>query len=446
MRHAGKGFREKAVDSGTTSDSAEDAPSWLVQRGLVPESGPRRTLAVGSFINMIGNGLFMTGSALFFTRSVGLSVSQVGAGMGAASLIGLAAGIPVGRLADVRGAKGTYLVTLIVQGIAMAAVTLVHSFWLFVAVICVTQLASSAGAASRGPLIRGFGGANPTQFRSYLRAANNLAGACGALAAGVVVQLDTRNAYLTLVLVNALTFLACAAIISRLPHLDPVQAPSMTSRWIALKDKPYLAVTLLDSIMSIHGQVLLFALPLWIVGHSNAPRWLVGASAVTNTLIVVSLQVRTSRKVDSNAAAARAVRRAAVAFLAGMALIAASGGMPRVPAAGLIIVGVVVHTIGELWHAAGSFELSFGLAPAHAQGQYSGLFGMGHGLTNAAAPTILALFCIDWGARGWLAMGAIFIGVGLAMPYVARWAERTRTSELRQRPVSAGQYRSSPSA
>lgn len=403
---------------------------WLVRRGLVPESGPRRTLAVGSFINMIGNGLFMTGSALFFTRSVGLSVSQVGAGMGAASLIGLGAGIPIGRLADVRGAKRTYLVTLVVQGIAMAAVTLVHSFWLFVAVICVSQLASSASAASRGPLIRGFGGANPTQFRSYLRAANNLAGACGALAAGVVVQLDTRNAYLALVLGNALTFLACAAIIGRLPHLDPVQAPPMTSRWIALKDKPYVVVTVLDGIMSIHGQVLLFALPLWIVGHSNSPRWLVGASAVINTLIVVALQVRASRKVDSNAAAARAVGRAAVAFLAGMALIAASEGMPRALATGLIIVGVVVHTIGELWHSAGSFELSFGLAPAHAQGQYSGLFGMGHGLMNAAAPTILAIFCIDWGARGWLAMGAIFIGVGLAMPYVSRWAERTRTSEF----------------
>ncbi|KUN74869.1 MFS transporter [Streptomyces canus] len=379
---------------------------------------------------MIGNGLFMTGSALFFTRSVGLSVAQVGAGMGAASLVGLAAGIPIGRLADLRGPKGTYIVTLVVQGVAMAALTLVRSFWLFVAVICVTQLASSASAAARGPLIRGFGGTNPTKFRAYLRAVNNLAGSCGALVAGVVVQLDTRNAYLALVLGNALTFLACAAILSRLPHLDPAQAPLMTNRWIALKDKPYIAMTVLDSIMAMHGQVLLFALPLWIVGHSDTPHWLVGASAVINTLMVVALQVRASRNVDSNAAAARTVGRSAVAFLVGMALIAATGGTPKAVATGLIIAGVVVHTIGELWHSAGSFELSFGLAPAHSQGQYSGLFGMGHGLMNAMAPSILGLFCITWGARGWLTMGAIFIATGLAVPYVARWAERTRTNEF----------------
>lgn len=430
MPRTSKNSGEKPTDADSAVESAEDVPSWLVHRGLMPEPGPRRILAAGSFVNMIGNGLFMTGSALFFTRSVGLSVTQVGAGMGAASLIGLAAGIPIGRLADVRGAKETYLVTLVVQGIAMVALTFIHSFWPFAAVICLTQLASSASVASRGPLIRGFGGANPTKFRSYLRAANNLAGSCGALAAGVVVELDTRNAYLSLILGNALTFLACAAVISRLPHLDPVQAPPMTSRWMALKDKPYMAVTVLDSIMSIHGQVLLFALPLWIVGHSNAPRWLVGASAVINTLMVVALQVRASRNVNSNAAAARAVRRSAVAFLTGMALVAATGGIPSALATGLIIIGVVVHTVGELWHSAGSFELSFGLAPAHAQGQYSGLFGMGHGLTNAAAPTILGLFCITWGTPGWLAMGAIFVLAGLAMPSVTRWAERTRTNEF----------------
>lgn len=419
---------------GTTVEEAEkpEFPQpWAVARGLIPERGPRRLLALAFFVNMIGNGLYMTGAALFFTRSVGLSVAQVGLGMGAASLVGLVAGIPVGRLADVRGARETYLVTLAVQAVAMASLVLVQTFWLFVLVICVTQLANSASVASRGPLIRGFGGASPTKFRAYLRATNNLAGSAGALAAGVVVHLDTRAAYAALILGNAFTFAACALVIARLPRLVPVPAPPMADRWMALKDKPYMTVTVLDGLLTMQGQVLVFALPLWIVGQTDAPRWLVGVCAVINTLIVVVFQVRASRGIDSNAGAIRAVRRAGLVFLLGMALIAVTGDLSPAAATALILAGVVVHTVGELWQAAASFELNFGLAPAHAQGQYSGLFGMGHGLTNAITPTVLGLLCVTWGAPGWLVMGGFFVVVGMAMPYAIRWAERTRVVEPR---------------
>ncbi|MGW1029956.1 MFS transporter [Streptomyces sp. NPDC002577] len=411
-------------------------PSWLVTRGLLPERGPRRTLALATFISMIGNGLFMTGAALFYTRSVGLSVTQVGLAMGVAALVGLVAGVPAGRVADRRGSREMYLALLCVQAVAMAALVLVHSFGAFVLTISLTQLASSAGAAVRGPLTRGFAGPNPTKYRSYLRAAGNLAGACGALMAGVVVQLDTRGAYVALVLADALSFLLCAAVVTRLPHLPPVREPepvsasetSPTDRWGVLKNHPYMAVTVLDSVMSLQGHVLVFALPLWIVGHSEAPQWLVGVCAVVNTLMVVAFQVRASRRIVSNASAGRVAVRSGIAFLLGMAAIAAAAGMPGWLAAVVIIAGVVVHTIGELWHTAASFELSFGLAPAHAQGQYSGLHATGAGVASSLAPSVLALFCITWGVPGWLALGAVFVLAGLAMPCAVRWAEQARAA------------------
>ncbi|MER5704726.1 hypothetical protein ABT023_22675 [Micromonospora sp. NPDC002296] len=130
-----------------------------------------------------------------------------------------------------------------------------------------------------------------------------------------------------------------------------------------------MAVTVLDGIMSIHHQVLLFALPLWIVGHTSAPRWLIGAGAFVNTALVVLLQIRASRGVTDSITAGRAMRRAGLAFFVGMAAMAAAAGL----SSRLALVGVIVHTIGELWHTAGSLELRFSLAPAHAQGQYMGL-------------------------------------------------------------------------
>ncbi|GAA2289087.1 hypothetical protein GCM10010145_69150 [Streptomyces ruber] len=142
----------------------------------------------------------------------------------------------------------------------------------------------------------------------------------------------------------------------------------------------------------------------------------------------MALQVRASRGVVDNAAAARAAVRAGAAFLLGMAAIAAATGLPGRLAAVVIIGGVVVHTIGELWHTAASFELSFGLAPAHAQGQYSGLHATGIGVASSLAPSVLALFCITWGIPGWLALGGVFLLAGLVLPYAVRWAERARAA------------------
>ena len=425
-----EGNSSARTDDASSIDSAEER-SWLVNRGLIPEIGPKRTLAAATFVNQIGNGLFMIGAALFFTRAVGLSVAQVGIGMGVAAIVGLLSGIPIGHLADRRGPREIYLVTLSVQAVVMAALVFVREFWLFLVVLCLVQLASSASQAVRGPLIRSIGAPNPTKYRSYLRAINNLAGSCGGVAAAVAVQVDTRGAYLALVLGNALTFVACAAVISRLPSVPPVKAPVKSSRWMALKDRPYVTVTVLDGFMSMHYQVLVFALPLWIVGNTDAPRWAVGLTVVVNTMMVVLLQVRASRGISTNAAATRAMRRAGVAFLIGMGLIAATSELPGWLAVSLIVLGVVVHTIGELWHAAASFELSFGLAPAHAQGQYSGLYGLGKGITSATAPPVLGLLCITWGWPGWLVMGVVFILIGTVMTPVVRWAERTRpqTSE-----------------
>ncbi|HVB45012.1 MAG TPA: hypothetical protein VNF47_20240 [Streptosporangiaceae bacterium] len=92
----------------------------------------------------------------------------------------------------------------------------------------------------------------------------------------------------------------------------------------------------------------------------------------------------------------------------------------------VMLAGIGLHTVGELWYTAGSLELRVRLAPAHAQGQYSGVFGFGTGLAGAVAPSVLGLLCVTWGAPGWLLMGGFFVAIGLIMPKVVGWAERTR--------------------
>ena len=98
---------------------------------------------------------------------------------------------------------------------------------------------------------------------------------------------------------------------------------------------------------------------------------------------------------------------------------------------GLIIAGVVIHSVGELWQAAGGFEASNVLAPPDAIGQYLGVFGFGIALAESLGPVLLTFLCIELGRPGWFLLGLIFLASGAAVPPVVSWAERSRGRYLR---------------
>ncbi|MFF4346496.1 MFS transporter [Streptomyces sp. NPDC001530] len=390
---------------------------------LLPDAGPQRVIAASNFVYTVGSGLYLTAGVLYFTEAVHLPAAQVGLGLGIAGVVSLAVGIAVGHLADTRGARGVYATTLVVQALATAAFVLADSFWPFVLAVCAATGAKAAGLAARSPLIRHFGGDRPQRFRAYLRAVTNIGISLGALLAGWAVQVGTLTAYQLLVVGNAIAFTASAAVLALLPPIAP--APAVHGpRWVALRDRPYLLLTALDGVMAIQFKVLTVAIPLWLVTATAAPRWLISGTMLTNTVIVIALQVRAGRTVDTPTAGGAAYRRSGVAFLVSCALISLSAGIPTWAAATLLMTAVLIHTVGELWHSAAGFEVSFALAPQHATGQYLGVFGLGAGLAEALGPTLLISLCITWGRPGWYVVGALFAVTGLAAPPAVRWAER----------------------
>ncbi|NKQ28835.1 MFS transporter [Streptomyces galbus] len=395
--------------------------------GLLPDGGPQRVLAVSNFVYTLGSGLYLTAGVLYFTEAARLPAEQVGWGLAVAGLVALALGIVVGHLADRYGARGVYAVTLLVQAAATAAFVLVDGFGTFVAVVCAAAGAKAAGLAARSPLIRVHGGDRPQEFRAYLRAVTNVGISFGALGAGWVVQTGTPAAYRLMVAGNALAFLAAAAVLVLLPPVTPAPAPAGPRRG-ALRDRPYLLLTALDGLMAVQFKVLTVAVPLWLVGQTDAPRWLVSGTMLTGTVIVVLFQVRASRGVDSPEAGGRAYRRAGFAFLVSCALIALAAGVPAWAAATLLLSGVVVHTVGELWHSAAGFEVSFALAPPAATGQYLGVFGLGAGLAETLGPGLLIALCIGWGRPGWYVVGVLFALTGAAAPAAVRRARRAERS------------------
>ncbi|MFJ1538634.1 MFS transporter [Micromonospora chalcea] len=406
---------------------------------LLPEPGPSRTLALSTLVNTVGRGTWLTASALFLTRSVGLTVAQVGVALTLTALVSLVASTPMGYLADRLGPRGLQMGALLASAGCTAALVAVRSFTGFLAVGVLMALADAGTRGARGALIAG--AVPPDQrvrTRAYLRAVTNVGISVGTVLAGLALAADTRGAYVTLILLDAATYVLAAAVLLRLPPVPPVPAPAHGPRLIALRDRPFLAFTVLDGLMSMHFSLINIALPLWIAGHTTAPNWLISVCLLVNTVVVILFQVRASRGTEDLTGAGRAARRAGVLLAVACALFAAGGGVPVAVAVPLLLAGALVHVVGELWHAAAGWGISFGLAPAHAHGQYQGAYGMGMQLGSMVAPVVVTTLAIGWGAPGWLVLGGVFLLLGALVPPVVRWAARTRPPAPEPAPVTVG--------
>lgn len=400
---------------------------------LLPAPGPARRLAWATLVNTTGNGIYLTGGALFLTRSAGIPAAQVGLGLTIAGIVSLAGGVVVGDHADRRGAREVYIVALLVEAVAMVGFAFTRNLLTFVIAAAVGGIGDVGAGSSKGALVALIGGdVGRVALRAQLRAITNVGVSAGALIAGIVLAIDARDAYVGMMLLDALTYVAAAVLVARVPSYPPTRAPLANAeddgdRWVAVHDRPYLATTAVNAVLHLNYAILTIGLPLWVSQHTAAPRWLVAPLILINTVMIVVLQVRASQGVATPEVAARALRRAGVVFAVAWVLFGLAGETGAVLAVALLVAGCLVHATAELWQAAGSFELSFSLARADAQGQYQGVFGMGNGLADAVAPLLATGVCVAGGLAGWAGVGLLLAATGALAPVTVRWAQATRT-------------------
>ncbi len=407
---------------------------------LIPEPGPRRVYLLATLINTYGTGLVLTTLTLFAVRVVHLPAARAGLAMTIAGLVGLLAAMPIGRLADRRGPRNVYRVVLLVLAAAAAGYVLfAHSFTSFLIVTTVDGSALISSGAANVALLRRVGGEKATTFRSQMAAVLNVGITLGVATAAVALELNTVNAYRVLFLGNALTCLIGAAILGKLPKYEPLPGAREESPFTALKDRPFVAYTVLSGAMYMQYFVLIVLLPVWVVYHTSAPRWTVSAFVIINTVIVVLFQVRVGKTVQTIRQGGAAFTRAGVIFLVSCSAMGLATGIPAWAALLLLAAAVVLHSFGELWHASGTYALDFGLAPPHAQGQYQGLASVGNGAGQALAPILLIGLVLSLGRLGFVLLGAWFAVLGLTGPAVARWGERTRPAAAAEAEAEAAE-------
>ncbi|MFE4519675.1 MFS transporter [Kitasatospora sp. NPDC056783] len=420
---------------------ADGLPAAL-RRRLHPDPTVRRLAGI-TLVNTVGNGLSLAVAVLFFTRVLGLSAAQLGLGLTAAGLCGVIASVPAGRAADRWGARRVLVALVTAQAIGTAGYVLVRSYPAFVALACLVSAVDRGSAAVRNALYAEVLPADRrVEGRAYLRVVTNV-GICGGTALGAIaLQLDTRPVYLTAIVADAASFVVVAVLFHRLadPRRPAVfgparevgvatQPPGEGAEWgsrrnPALRDGPFLAVTVLNAVLCLQFAVLEVGVPLWIVQETEAPRITVAGTLIVNTLLVIALQMRATRGTEERSGATRACGRAGLVLAASCLVISFAHGLPAILAAVVVLGGVALQSLGEVVGQAGGWALSYDLAGERDHGAYQGVFNAGTAAAMMAGPALVSTLVIGYGTTGWTVLGGLLAAAGLGMRPAVRWAGR----------------------
>ncbi|MEU9570861.1 MFS transporter [Streptomyces massasporeus] len=359
-------------------------------RALVRASGGPR-YAVALAVDALGTGLLRPFLLLYGVLVLRLSAPVTGVAMTAGIVAGLVCMPAVGRWLD-RGARSTVVAASMlvrVLGVALLLATPAGHVWPFATAALFLGVGNQAWPAAHAALVATVShGRQRDAALAAGRALRNAGLGVGALIATVSLA-GGATALRALAAGTGLAYLAAAALAwSVRLHAHPAARPDSD------EDRdggpaPRMRTLLAANVVYVFClNVPEIALPLILVTQLDAsPVWS-AAVFVTNTVLVVTLQVPVTVLMS------RYSRRAVLA-LAGVILgvsyagfLAATSLGPG-PGAPAVAAVSVVCTLGEIVYAGSATALVTHLAPAHALGRTLARFELSTGFGLAVSPTVI---------------------------------------------------------
>jgi len=387
-----------------------------------PANHAARRLVPLTLINTFGNGLFRVNSALFFTHFGDMTAAQFGTGLAAGGVCGILASVPFGRACDRWGARRVLMILWSAQAVGILGYTQVHSFWLFLMLICpITAVDRGSVVAYRALLATALPRDGVVKARAKLRALANVGVGLGAGVGGLALAVNTATAYFAVIVVDCLTFVVAAAMLAALPIARATAAAATGQdrrRSGVLRDRRYVLFSAICTVLALQFGIFEVGLPLWVVRYTSAPPAIVAVALVMNTALVALLQVRLSKGSEDSVGAIRVGERAGWLLALGCAVFVVSRSGSAIAATVLVLGAALVMTIAEVYFAASSTTLSYNLAPDSQAGAYQGLFQSGTSTATSLAPVVMTSGVLQFPVWGWLTLGGVFAIAGTSLRWI----------------------------
>ncbi|WP_370423070.1 MFS transporter [Streptomyces sp. QH1-20] len=396
-----------------------------------------RRLAAAALVQSLGIGLFMASSMAYFTRQVDLSANQVASGLALAGVVALGISLLGGVLADRYGARRVLAAVYLGRGVCCAAYVFVTDFWQFMVVTLCAVACDRAGPPVLQALVAV--AVPERQERTRLLAVVNVVRNCGlgvgAMAAGVALASDTQAAYRVTLFAIGLAFLGGAVLVLRVSEPAAPTAEAAAPKGAAerpvkgrlLPDARYLTLTGLNFLLFFFDTMLLVAMPVWILEHTDAPRATVSVLFALNTALVVVLQIPVSKLATGQRRTTRMLTWTGAVLAVSSLCFAASGSVGGGPAVAWLAAAVVTLSLAEVIANSAVWDLSIALAPEEQRGRYLSVFNLSVAGQRVLGPVMVTGLLLGSGSLGWVVAAAVLVVAGVAAERVARAAgERMR--------------------
>ncbi|MBD1897937.1 MFS transporter [Coleofasciculus sp. FACHB-129] len=239
------------------------ATSWLPQL-----NSQVWILAAGRFLSGIGTGFTLFYAPIFFVNQVGLSATQVGLGLGSASISGVVGRILGGSFADSQfwGRRRTLLLSAAVSAVASLVLAISNNFHIFV----VGNLLMGMGIGLYWPATEAVvadltQGEQRNEAYALTRLADNLGMGIGIVLGGVLI--GTTGAYRELFVLDAISFVVffgvVYAAIAETYKPGERQQQAFSSWATALRDRSLLIFCLVNIIFTTYISQTQSTMPLY---------------------------------------------------------------------------------------------------------------------------------------------------------------------------------------
>jgi len=415
------------------------------QRGLPHLLPGQHWYVVSSVINALGSGLYYPFAVLYGHQVVGLSFPLVGLGLSVATGVSLATGPLQGSLVDRFGARTLQIAAHLVRAVAFLGFLLAHSFPVFLLLAALVALGDTtpAGIALVADL------AAPDERDRWFglrRVLDNAGLGAGGVFGGVAVATGGIGGYQVIVVLNAVSFVAAAVMLTRVPmqttrsnsstgspatpsnpsaSLEARAGESRAARHgvsgyrAILRDHLFLVLVIVSGVFWMSNYGVDITLTPYSVSVLRVPVWVPGALFGLNTALIVGAQV----PVMGLLASRRRTRALMVGGIGYMVAFLGLAATPFLPAHTLVVtLGalMLLATMAEIILIPTMTALAAAMAPLHLRGRYLALVSLSLGAAKAITPLVATALLVTIPSAFWLILTVVLL---VAVAAVA-WLER----------------------
>ncbi|MFD9046041.1 MFS transporter [Streptomyces zaomyceticus] len=386
-------------------------------RTIRPSPARHGRFVAAIVIDSIGTGVFVPVSMLFFLATTSLTLVQVGVALTTAGLLALPAGPLIGGLADRYGAKPVLQAANLAQALGFAGYLVAGQTWQIVICAWLSSAGRAVSFSCYGVTVTALAAPGRRErWFGLLGSVRNLGYALGGLLSAVAVGFGTHGVWAAIVVVNALSYVTAFVLMRSVPNIRPKAGQDAAGGWgRVLRDRRYLSLVAHQLCFAISLFALNIAIPVYAVEVLGLPGWTAGAVFTLNTLMVGFGQGIVLRWLGGRTRS-RALVAGHACFTAGYLLfLAADRVVALALAVGIVLLGAVSYTFGEVLCGPITSTIAAESAPDALRGRYLALNQLAVTVAGAVAPAALSGLLSSGAPTIWLTLvGVSVLGATLA--------------------------------